>query len=236
MENAKILRYDGSLNGFLCAIYRAFETKLRVIDIQKTEKAQKGLFTETEVIITDIDKARRVWNGIQNKHNPSIKTIYFSFLSEVKGIELQLYKYICSLYHDGSEEGTEELHALKLKLNQYSGMVSREKHQTEVIAKFKVSQDDIYFSAIAPNYDVLPLISKYYRSKFPHKEFLIYDLKRSYAIYYDLEKTQIIRRDLSPIHSMRSLSRTHLKSLIYSNLFSGGETTPTVGLSERTAV
>ncbi|GGW32101.1 TIGR03915 family putative DNA repair protein [Arenibacter certesii] len=218
MENVKILRYDGSLNGFLCAVYRAFESKLRVIDIQKIEKSQKGLFTEVETVFTDINKARRVWTGIQKKNNVAVKTIYFSFLSETKGIEIQLYKYICSLYITSSEDESEELHAIRIKLYQYAGMVSREKLRIESIAKFRVSQDDIYFSAVSPHYDVLPLISKYYRSKFPHKEFVIYDLKRRYAIYYDLETTQIIKLDLSHIHTSGPLSNTTIQPLITTEL------------------
>ncbi|MDX1362630.1 TIGR03915 family putative DNA repair protein [Arenibacter latericius] len=220
MENVKILRYDGSLNGFLCAIYRAFESKLRVIDIQKSEKAQKGLFTEVETIITDVNKARRVWIGIQKKNNAAIKNIYFSFLSESKGIELLLYKYICSLYNTTSDtESEEELQTIRIKLYQYSGMVSREKLRIESIAKFRVSQDGIYFSAVSPYYDVLPLLSKYYRSKFPNKAFAIYDLKRRYAVFYDLETTQIIRTDLSNIQSIGPLSKTNLKPLIKRELF-----------------
>ncbi|MCM4168273.1 hypothetical protein KCTC52924_03836 [Arenibacter antarcticus] len=237
MENAKILRYDGSFNGFLSVIYRTFETKMRVMDIQINKKVQKGLFTETETIITDRDKARRVWNGIQIKNNAAIKTIYFSFLSETNGIELPLYKYIYSLYHDLSEGELEELQSIKIKLHHYAGMVAREKHRIEAIAKFRISQDDIYFSALAPHCDVLPLISKYYRSKFPHNEFLIYDLKRRYAIYYDLGKTEIITRDLSPIHTKETLSRTNLKPLVNNFLYSNNTIPePTTFRGEKTAV
>lgn len=237
MENAKILRYDGSLNGFLSTIYEAFEAKMRVIDIRKIKKVQNGLFSETETVFTDIGKARRVWNGLQKKNSAALKTIYFAFLSETKGIELQLYKYICSLYQTPLKSESEELQSIKINLYQLSGMVAREKHRIEACAKFRISQDAIYFSAVAPHYDVLPLISKYYRAKFPHKEFLIYDLKRRYAIYYNLMKTELIIRDLSAIHSKLSLSRTNLKSLINTKLFANDNSPgPATLINEKTAV
>ncbi|WP_086478284.1 TIGR03915 family putative DNA repair protein [Arenibacter amylolyticus] len=219
MENAKILRYDGSFNGFLCAIYRAFETKIKVIDIQTANESQNGLFTETVTIVTDLDIAQRVWTGIRNKNNGAIKTVYFSFLSEIKGVELLLYKYICSLYRTLSKEELEELHAINVKLYQYTGMVAREKLRIESSAKFGVSKDSVYFSVVEPHYNVIPLISRYYRLKFPQTEFVIYDRKRQLALYNNLEKTQILQRDLSQLHYKGSLPKTNLRSLLNNKLF-----------------
>ncbi|MEL6917199.1 MAG: DNA metabolism protein, partial [Bacteroidota bacterium] len=98
MENAKILIYDGSFNGFLTCIFKAFDEKLAVSDIQKDSKSQEGLFSETEVIFTQTENAKRVWNGIQRKSNLAIKNIYFAFLSEAKGIELLLYGYVRKMF------------------------------------------------------------------------------------------------------------------------------------------
>src|SRR5690606_1160023 len=98
MENTKIIIYDGSFNGFLTVIFKAFEERLAIADIRRNTDIQKVFFTDTETVFTQMDKARRVWNGIQSKNHTAIKTIYFAFLSEIKGVELLLYKYICALY------------------------------------------------------------------------------------------------------------------------------------------
>ena len=41
MKNSKILIYDGSFNGFLTAIFVAFEEKIEVSDIQKNSVGPK---------------------------------------------------------------------------------------------------------------------------------------------------------------------------------------------------
>ena len=92
MNEAKILVYDGSFNGYLTAIFTAFEQKLVIADIQKDSQSQSGLFSDVETVYTDVDKAKRVWNGIEKKSNTTIKNIYFAFLSENPGIELLLYR------------------------------------------------------------------------------------------------------------------------------------------------
>src|SRR5690606_25038459 len=138
MKITKIIIYDGSFNGFLTVIFKAFEEKLTIVDIQKNKDVQKGLFTETETVFTQMDKARRVWNGIQHKNNAAIKTIYFAFLSEIRGIELLLYKYICSLYNKPLMGPLDNFEGDLLKIHQYAGMVAREKHRIEAGAAFKI--------------------------------------------------------------------------------------------------
>ena len=58
------------------------------------------------------------------------------------------------------------------------------------------SKDSVYFAVIAPDYDVLPLISKHYRSKYRDQHWLVYDSKRGYGIFYEGYKVELITLDL----------------------------------------
>ena len=129
MNASKTLIYDGSFNGFLTAVFTGFEQKLTHADIQKNNQLQSGLFAENETIFTNVEKAQRVWNGVQKKSYTAIKNIYFSFLSEHNNIEALLYHYIQKLmgskYYgsaDFSDDGV-------LKINQLAHKVGREKHR-----------------------------------------------------------------------------------------------------------
>ncbi|MDL5511900.1 TIGR03915 family putative DNA repair protein [Arenibacter sp. M-2] len=218
MENPKVLIYDGSFNGFLTTVYKIFEEKIPVTDIQKNRELQKGLFSEAITVFTQMDKARRVWNSIQNKSNAAIKSIYFAFLSETKGIELLLYQYIRSMYANPDDHPIEGISDIILRIQQHSRMVAREKHRIEAIANFEISQDQVFFSIVSPAFDVLPLISKYFRSKFQGQEFIIYDQKRKYAIFYNLYTVEIISMELSVHDYPRKLSQTHIKQFINNKL------------------
>jgi len=201
MENAKTLIYDGSFNGFLTAIFIAFEEKIQVADIQKNALGQNGLFSETETIFTDIGKARRVWSGIDRKSHSAIKNVYFAYLSETEGIELLLYRYVRRLFAANEAVQIDYSDGMVLKISQLAKSVGREKHRMEAFVRFQLTQDDIYFANIEPDFDVLPLISKHFRSRYADQCWLIYDVKRKYGIYYNLEKVELVTMDLSEIYA-----------------------------------
>ncbi|QLG47007.1 TIGR03915 family putative DNA repair protein [Costertonia aggregata] len=201
MKNSKILIYDGSFNGFLTAVFIAFEEKVPVSDIQKNSVRQSGLFSETETIFTQTDKAQRVWKGIQKKSNSAVKNIYFAYLSENKGIELLLYRYIRKLFANKNSIHSDYSDGVVLKISQLARSVGREKHRMEAFVRFQLTQDQIYFANIEPDFDVLPLISKHFKSRYADQQWIIYDVKRKYGLFYNLHQVEIIALDMDEVYA-----------------------------------
>ncbi|WP_276166644.1 TIGR03915 family putative DNA repair protein [Zobellia alginiliquefaciens] len=201
MNATKTLIYDGSFNGFLTAIFVAFDEKAQVVDIQKNSSSQSGLFSETETIFTQMDKAKRVWNGIHKKSHNAIKDIYFAYLSETKGIELLLYRYIRKMFASASSISSDYSDSTVLKISQLARSVGREKHRMEAFVRFQLTKDNIYFSNIEPDFDVLPLITKHFRSRYADQQWLIYDVKRKYGIFYDMNQVEIITLELEAAYT-----------------------------------
>jgi probable DNA metabolism protein len=212
MNTTKTLVYDGSFNGFLTAVFIGFEQKIPHTNIQRQGQIQSGLFAETEIIFTNVEKAQRVWNGIRNKSNSAIKNIYFAFLSEQNNIEALLYYYIQKLMGSKYEGTTNFGDDGVLKINQLSHKVSREKHRMEAFVHFQLTKDEVYFSNIEPDFDVLPLISKHFRNRYSDQQWIIYDVKRKYGIFYDLQSVEIISLDFSDIHTNQIV-----KSSVFTN-------------------
>ncbi len=196
-SKSKIFIYDGSFNGFLTTVFIAFEYKLTHVDIQPRGRIQKGLFTETETIFTNIDKAKRVWTGIRNRNNTAIKNIYFAFLSEQQGIEPLLYSYIRKLMNCNENSTAGFSSDYILRINQLAHKVGREKRHMETKLDFQRTRDAVYFVQIAPDFDVLPLLSKHFRSRYTDKPWIIYDTKRNYGLYYNLSGVELIGLDLT---------------------------------------
>lgn len=217
----KTLVYDGSFNGFLTTIYKAFDEKLEVSDIQKNNATQRGLFSDTETVFTNIDKAKRVWNGISKKGTASVKNIYFAFLSEQKGIELLLYRYVLKLFSRDEILHLNFSDSTVVKISQLAKSVGREKHRMEAFVRFQLTKDDIYFANIEPDFDVLPLISKHFKSRYADQQWIIYDIKRKYGIYYDLETVEIISLNLKDIYtnSIRKSDVFNSKEYDYQDLW-----------------
>ncbi len=201
MDNGKVLIYDGSFNGFLTVVYQAFDKKTDVTDIQKNRIAQRGLFSATETVFTKMGKARKVWNGIQSKSNSAIENIYFAFLSETNGVELLLYRYIKKLFSP-----TDTLHlnfttGSMVRIGQLAKAVRKEKHHIETFIRFQLTQDQLRFATISPEFDVLPLITKHFRSRHANQQWLIYDIKRKYGVHHNLKKTEIISLNLNGMYN-----------------------------------
>lgn len=210
MDNSKILIYDGSFNGFLTAVFVAFEEKIAVSDIQRESDSQNGLFSESETVITDATKAKRVWFGIDKKSHSAITNIYFAFLSEAHGVEMLLYRYIRKFFAKDKSIAFDYSDGVVLKISQLAKSVGREKHRMEAFVRFQLTKDGIYFANIEPDFNVLPLISKHFRNRYADQYWLIYDIKRKYGLYYDLEKVEIVTMDLKEIitnsvHKSKSL-------------------------------
>ncbi len=223
MKNPKILVYDGSFNGFLTVVFKAFDEKLMICDIQRKSDTQRGLFSDTETVITKMDIAKRVWNGIDKRSNVANKNIYFAFLSETNGIELLLYRYIRKLFLPATDNVVNYTDDCILKIDQYAKMVSREKNHLEAFVKFNMTKDNVYFVNIDPNFNILPLISKHFRSRYPHQQWIIYDVKRKYGLYYNGESVELMALNTvgiltKPIMKMDTFS---LMQHNYQELFNG---------------
>ncbi|WP_297692250.1 TIGR03915 family putative DNA repair protein [uncultured Eudoraea sp.] len=201
MEKEKILVYDGSFNGFLTSVFMAFEQKINVINIQRKDEVQKGLFNDTQTILTQVPKAKRVWNGISQRSNLVMKNIYFAFLSETAGIEQLLYSYIEKIVAKGSNNHLDLTDDMAFKINHLANMVSKKKSQMEAFMKFNVSIDGVHYSIAEPSYNLLPLVSKHFRSNFGDRQWIIYDIKRNYGLYYDLHTIQLITLDSKEIYA-----------------------------------
>jgi len=192
MNDSKVLVYDGSFNGFLTAIFVGINEKIEIMGFQKTYSPQKGLFVEALAIKTDISKAKKVWNSIEKKNSTVLKNVYFAFLSEAEGIEFMLYKYIQKLYALLNPIELEQMAAVELKIAQLAKNVGREKQLTEVSVDFNVTNDNVYIAEIEPNFNVLPLVSRHFRLRYPNQQWIVFDCKRNYGMYYNLGSVEII--------------------------------------------
>ncbi len=237
MSSAKILIYDGSFNGFLTTIYRAFDENIEIADIQKNTFSQNGLFSDTETVFTQMANAKSVWNGIQTKSHIAIRNIYFAFLSEKKGVEIVLYNYIKKLFSPADMLALNFSDDLESRINQLAKTVGKEKQHMETSIKFNTTADGVSFAFITPDNDVLPLISRHYRFQFSNKPWLIYDSKRNYALYYDLKTVELISLDTDAIYEGMDLSELHVKLLLVRKLHRQPMQKPRAGyFQERAAV
>lgn len=192
MENGLILKYDGSFNGFLTVVYEAFENKYEIADIRTEEQSQQGLFYDTEMVSTDMVKAKRVWYAVRKKNYDAIKQIYFAFLSEEEGIEKLLYSYIRTLYYGKEKHSSNSYDELAGKIYSLNKIVGKEKKSVESSLSLKPFSGGLSVTYISPQFNVLPLISRYFRLTHNTHPWVIFDRKRNYGLYFNGIKVGLI--------------------------------------------
>jgi probable DNA metabolism protein len=195
MDNSKVLVYDGSFNGFLTAVFTAFENNFNVLGFKRETATQKGLFSDTDIIATQKAKAKIVWESIENKNHSAVRNIYFAFLSEVDGVDFMLYQYIKKLYGLLEQIQIEQLAMIEIKISKLALSVGREKAQIENLVDFQSTNDDVYISEIKPGFNVLPLVSRHFRYRYSKHKWIIFDRKRNYGMYYNGKFVELISKE-----------------------------------------
>ncbi|UIR57770.1 TIGR03915 family putative DNA repair protein [Sphingobacterium sp. SRCM116780] len=185
----KTLIYDGTWAGLLTTIFCSFEYKWQIATIQhRDEPVQSGLFVTTETILTDELKTKRVLLGLEKKIGlQGIKELYYVFLSECKHRELLILRSTHYYFKSNPKANLNYAHDDILKIKKTVRSVSRERHRMTAFVRFQKMKDGLYFANIEPDFNVLPLIANFFKDRFADQKWLIYDLKRKYGIYYDLQ-------------------------------------------------
>lgn len=181
------LIYDKTWTGFLSAIFYLFEYKPGEVIITTSDRFQPDVFGGHVYVVTEIQKADRVLNGLHKKISAAgVNEIYACFLSELAVMEGSLLSYIQLIFSSNHSIENAYGHSSVLKVSQVAKMVHREKHRMEAFVRFQLTKDGLFYAGIEPDFNVLPLILKHFKRRYADQKWLIYDLKRSYGIYYDL--------------------------------------------------
>ena len=200
MESSKVLIYDGSFNGFLTAVFTSFEDDIEVLGFQREISTQKGLFTDSKNIVTNKSNAKRVWESIEKKSHTAIRNIYFAFLSEAKGVDFILYQNIKKLYGLLDSNEIEQAAIIEIKIAKLALNVSREKAQIENLVDFQLTNDNVYIAEIEPGFNILPLISRHFRYRYPKHQWIIFDRKRKFGVYYNGNAVEMISKETKNLY------------------------------------
>ncbi len=189
--------FDGSFEGFLTVVFRAFDDK-RMPEAIVSRVAQTQLpLGEMVHVETSNDHAARVRAGIAERSDQqNLRLFHVAFLAESPETNLLLWRYLQKLFCD--KRGAYYRNMLDKEvyaLIQTARQVKREAHRFQGFVRFQRTRDGMYVAAIDPDHDVVKLLSAHFRSRFSDRHWLIYDTRRNYGIYYDLESVQEVRMD-----------------------------------------
>jgi len=192
--------YDGAFEGFLSCVFDVYyrnEKPARIVN----EDTTIPLFTDTHQVITDRDKAGRVFEGLKKKISKSaIHMLYYCHLSELPDIELILLRYIQKALASPISIEVNFADDDVLALSKIYKKVSNERTHILQFVRFQKTADGMYFAVMDPIYNVLPLCADFFQDRYADQQWLIYDTRRNFGLFYDLTKTEIVRFEHPPVH------------------------------------
>jgi probable DNA metabolism protein len=188
-----ILVYDGTFEGYLSVVFECYSRKLEPMNIASEKNLQETMFVEKEFIPSDAIHSDRVWKGIQSKLSTEMNQLpYSAWLSCEPGIEIALLQFIrlafASTVPIENNFGDPDV----LTVRKAARRVMKEAMRMLQFIRFQRTLDDIYFAAISPDYDVMPMTLKHLKERFADQLWVVYDLKRDYGFYYNRETIEEI--------------------------------------------
>ena len=210
---------DGSLEGLLTAVFESFERKPSSVSLKVKSLFQPNAFDEAIHIVNNRAKADRVWAGLVKRLDKNwMRKLYCAYLSEVPEVLNSIFHFIAYLFNNqpGGEYnyGNEYVHTVA----KTAKSVEREKHRMEAFIRFKQATDGVFYCSIEPDFNVLPLIVKHFKERYADQRWLIYDTKRRYGLYYNLDRVDEVYLDSKNLHKEAS----HLmdsNELLYATLW-----------------
>lgn len=193
--------FDASFKGLLTAVFDCFERKDFNARLYASSSHQNSVFGIIHHVSTNEACAQRVWNGLM-KRLPAAEArkLYVAFLSEMPEVYDQLFRLMVDIFRNGGDIITNYGDGNVVFINQTAKKVEREKHRMKAFIRFQKSKDQLYFATMEPDFNVLPLITRFFKERYADQQWLIYDNKRRYGAYYDkksLSEIELNTLDLS---------------------------------------
>lgn len=181
--------YDGSFEGLLSCIFTCFKTRVMPHAIVEEHYYQAGLLDEPITIATDEQWAARVLQGInQRTEGEAAALVYKMFLSELPQVAMtifQLIKVIVSASNTAILKNFANTYILQAA--QIEKMIHREIHRMHAFVRFQKTHKGLFYAVIEPDFNVIPLLGEHFAKRYADQAWAIFDSKRQYGIYYDLE-------------------------------------------------
>ena len=188
--------YDGSFEGFLCAVGDCLETGEDTPEFVRDGDAHAaGLFGGAiHEVATVRENAVAFRKGFVEKvSQDAFATARYAFHSQKAGIELLVWRYLMLGLQVGRRLclllAEEPVHSV----NRIARHVSHEAHKFKGFVRFSEVAEGFLYARIEPEADILPLIAHHFVGRVGDCPWMIHDLGRRQAAIYDLKSWRLVR-------------------------------------------
>lgn len=183
--------YDGSFEGLMNVLHETYYGDMPdAVEVQT--QMQHSMLFENKVIETDLKIYEKVCSTIENKLSSHIlQLVYKAYLSGNRALDLSIIKYIRKAFKFGVSIEHNLSDGDILIVNKYARRVGFEALRLKGFIRFR-EVDQILFSKIQPEYDVLGLLSDHFVQRLPYENWIIWDANRSKLLINQKKGIEIV--------------------------------------------
>ncbi|MBT1070221.1 TIGR03915 family putative DNA repair protein [Pelotalea chapellei] len=192
----KIYRYDGSFEGFICAVAACREEGDNQPEfVRDRDDHAVGLFAaDVREVLSVRETAlafRKLFIAVASRD--AFAVARYAFHSQKSGIEELLWRYLKLGLEVGPKLARmlaqEPVHAV----NRIARQVSHEAHKFKGFVRFSEVAEGFLYARIEPQADILPLIAHHFTERVGDRPWMIHDIGRSQAAVFDLKSWWLVR-------------------------------------------
>ena len=186
-----IFVFDNTFEGLLTSVFEAYSRRV-FPDALFPEGEPLPLFhDEVFTVITEEEKAKRVWRGLQKKlSSGALSCLAQRWLAEEAETPMLLFRYIRKAIDAPRSIETNFADPDVLEFSRMWKRVDWERLRMLQFIRFQKAADGTFFAAVEPEKNALPLAIDHFKDRFADQPWLIYDIKRAYGFYYDLKEVR----------------------------------------------
>ena len=217
------LLYDGSFEGLLTAVFEVFEYKFSPAEIISKEKySSENMFSELHEVLTSKEKSERVLKKLEvNLGKSGVSQLLKVYFSEREDLEFLILEVIQKSLKNPTQNilqnyADEQI----LQIAKINKSINREIHRMHAFVRFEKLKDEVYFSKIEPDFNVLPLIVKHFKDRYQDQKWMIFDLKRHFGVTYDLKTVEFFYPETDQIYDFKKIGDLlHEEEIRYQKLW-----------------
>jgi len=190
-----MINFDGSFEGFLCAVATCLESGERQPDfIREGDAHTVGLFAgDMRMIETDRKTALAFRKKFIDKTSQdAFATARYVFYSRNAGVELLVFRYLKLGLEVGARLAVMLAEEPVYSVNRIARQVSHEAHKFKGFVRFQEVEEGFLYAQIEPEADILPLIAAHFAERVGDRPWMIHDPGRSQAAIFDLTSWRLV--------------------------------------------
>ena len=207
-KDKKVYIYDGSYQGLLTALYRAFKEREVPVKILSQTDFRDDLFYQREEIETDHEQAQFFSEQIKEHISAqTLNNVFHSYLSEADKMELYIFRYLFTGFKVGKKVDEYLTKDYVRQIQDLAHKVRHESHRLKGLIRLQEAAGGKYYAAVEPDYKTLVLLAPHFKNRFSTMDWIIHDKKREEAVIFSASDKEWLfielEREFEPEFSKR---------------------------------